>query len=157
MSRTPRPNKIKELHGTRPSRMNDVEVPVLPGPLVAPDWLPADARAVFDDMVPKFAPEAVAVVDSHALGMFAQAVVDYRSALERVAEQPFTLDEHGTPRRHPANITMEAAASRLLSWARELGATPAARARMSRVKIVEREVDPAARLLTFPPSRHPST
>ena len=45
---------------------------------------------------------------------------------------------------------MEAAAGRAVTWARELGLTPAARARMARVRVVQREADPAERLLTFP-------
>lgn len=159
MARTPQTNAAKKLHGVRPSRLNTSEVSVLPGPPEPPAWLSEPARAHWADVVPTIAPNAVAAVDASALGMFCEALADYLTARAIAEDEPYTLDEHGRPRRHPAHMVRDAASARLLAWARELGLTPAARARMAnKVPAAEPEKDPAARLLFTPPltARRPS-
>ncbi|HEX2400168.1 MAG TPA: hypothetical protein VHJ79_09320, partial [Mycobacterium sp.] len=80
MSRTPQPNAIKVLRGTRASRLNVAEVPVLDGELTPPRWLTPEASAYFTELRDEFAPGAIAAIDRHALAMLAEAFADMARA-----------------------------------------------------------------------------
>jgi P27 family predicted phage terminase small subunit len=121
----------------RPGRLNVDELPTLAGELAPPAWLSPAARAYFAMIVADLAPAAVEMIDRHAVAMYAEALHDF-----------VTARDHGQRRRNPAAIVREAAASRLGRWSRGLGMTPAARARMTHTRVIERVAAPAERLFT---------
>jgi hypothetical protein len=101
MSRTPQPNAIKVLRGTRASRLNVAEVPVLDGELTPPRWLTPEASAYFTELRDEFAPGAIAAIDRHALAMLAEAFADMARAGNEVRTCPDVADRDGQPRRNP--------------------------------------------------------
>jgi P27 family predicted phage terminase small subunit len=132
----------------RPGRLNVDELPTLAGELAPPAWLSPAARAYFAMIVADLAPAAVEMIDRHAVAMYAEALHDFVTARDAVRAEPYLVDDHGQRRRNPAAIVREAAASRLGRWSRGLGMTPAARARMTHTRVIERVAAPAERLFT---------
>lgn len=122
----------------------------LAGELTRPEWLPDDQQLaeLFALIVGDLSPAAVEMVDRHAVGMAAMALRDYLAADAEATARPYLADQHGAARRNPAVIARESAAGRVALWLRELGMAPAARARMTHTRVVERTPDPVDRLFT---------
>lgn len=129
----PRPAVVQELHGARKSRIKLEPVP-LARSLTPPGYLPADARAVWDELAPQLDGLGVGhAVDSEALGVFAVLLARFRAAAVAV----------------PGDVRVVrqlALAVRL--WAGEFGFTPAARQSLGSapgrrpVRSAERLLDP---------------
>ena len=106
----PRPAVVQSIHGARASRVKLEPVP-LARPLTAPGYLPADARAVWDELAVELGGLGVGhAIDSEALGVLAVLLARF----------------------HLAAVSGDDRAVRLLSgevrlWAGDFGFTPAAR------------------------------
>ena len=108
----PRPAVVQELHGARSSRVKLEPVP-LARPLTAPGYLPADARAVWDELAPELDGLGVGrAIDSEALGVFSVLLARFRAAAVEVPGDGRAVRQ---------------LAGEVRLWAGEFGCTPAAR------------------------------
>ena len=111
--------------------------PAKPGPPAGtpdcPDWLPKDARAEWERVVPALSKIGLlSEVDQAALASYCLAVANLRSATEALAASgstTFTTDK-GYVGKHPAVTVQREAMQTVLKFAQEFGLTPAARDRL---------------------------
>ena len=133
----PRPVALKLLGGRSPG--HDVagrkvaEVPLFKRlPPEAPEWLPTEARAEWDRVVPELARlELTKPVDRAALTAYCLTWDRLVTAQELVtAEGVLGHNSQGTV-RHPAVAVVEAASKDLRAWCGEFGFTPSAESKLS--------------------------
>jgi P27 family predicted phage terminase small subunit len=132
--RRPRPTALKILQGERPSRINDDEIPAVPGPPPAPEDLDPAVADAYQELVGLLVPTGVlTVLDGLALVAFAQAISTHRraAALESTVG-PLVRDEKNQPRVNPASRIRRDAGRDVLRWASEFGMTPASRSQIAR-------------------------
>lgn len=114
---------------TRPSRARPGSpVPPNPDP-VMPEDLSAEAQAVWRRVLADQAPGVIRAIDSDALRMYCEAVVDYLEARRMLARSsPLVKGQKGNLVRNPLAIIVKDSREAIKVWARELGLSPAARA-----------------------------
>ncbi|WP_173520484.1 phage terminase small subunit P27 family [Ensifer sesbaniae] len=91
------------------------------------------ARAEWKRLMPILVERRVlSPADIHAAERFCDAAGDIAAAREAIAKDgAYITDRHGEMKRHPAYATLREATAESRRWAAELGATPAARARVT--------------------------
>jgi P27 family predicted phage terminase small subunit len=114
-------------------------------PPVAPEWLPDEARAEWERVVPELARlELVKPVDRAALTAYV-LTWDRMVEAQRIVSEEGVLGENSQGRvRHPAVAVVEAASKELRAWAGEFGFTPSAENKLSVRDGDESEADPFA-------------
>lgn len=127
--RRPRPVALKVLQGERPSRINDDELPVPPGPPTPPSGMSAGVAADYAELVRLLEPTGVlCALDGPALAAFAQVMATHRAAAALESEVGVLVrDEKGRPRINPVARVRRDAGRDIMRWATEFGMTPAAR------------------------------
>lgn len=135
----PRPANLKLLSGRSPGKDSAGRAVKSPPafkrvPPEAPEWLPVEARAEWDRVVPELARlELSKPVDRAAL-------TAYCLTWDRLVSAQRLIDEAGSVLgtnsqglvRHPAVAVVEAASKELRAWCSEFGFTPSAEQRVSR-------------------------
>ena len=103
----------------------------------APEWLPVEARAEWDRVVPEMDRLGILKrIDRAALAAYCAAWDRFVTASAIVAAEGMVLhdDKQGRAQRHPALLTAEAASKELRAWASEFGLTPSAEQRLAGTK-----------------------
>jgi P27 family predicted phage terminase small subunit len=136
--RRPLPTATKELQGTlERSRINPNEPkPALTVPM-APDWMPDEVKAIFNELALHFADMRVlSQADGKALELLADAYHEYRQARQFIHangetyESP-TKDGGKIIRAYPQVGIASDAFKRVRAMLIEFGATPAARSKVN--------------------------
>ncbi|MER8266521.1 phage terminase small subunit P27 family [Streptomyces griseus] len=134
-----RPAGLKLIEGRAPGRDSGgrkvVEPPAFKRlPPEAPDWLPAEARAEWDRIVPELARlDLLKPVDRSALTAYCLTWDRLVRAQREMESDGSVLSTNSQGRvRHPAVAVIEAASKELRAWAGEFGLTPSAEAKVSR-------------------------
>jgi P27 family predicted phage terminase small subunit len=143
------PTALRVLHGeTRPSRVNDAEPHPRDLPPEQPEWLSARARATWERIAPDLeAMGTVKRIDETVLAAFCEAAARMQVAYEAVAGTGLWVrDPDGSIRKNPAVAQARDATNDVRMLAREIGASPSARAGI-RVHVTHEGL-PAERLLT---------
>lgn len=135
----PRPAGLKLIEGRRPGRDSGgrpVKEPLTfkrlpPEP---PEWLPEEARAEWERVVPELARlELLKPVDRAALTAYCLCWDRLVQAQREMSEDGSVLSTNSQGRvRHPAIAVVEAASKELRAWAGEFGLTPSAETRVGR-------------------------
>lgn len=114
-------------------------------PPTAPEWLPDEARAEWERVVPELARiELLKPVDRAALTAYCLAW-DRMVEAQRVITDEGVLGENSQGRvRHPAVAVVEAASKELRAWAAEFGFTPSAENKLSVREADDADEDPFA-------------
>ncbi|HEX8004930.1 MAG TPA: phage terminase small subunit P27 family [Trebonia sp.] len=104
---------------------------------IAPTWLPDEARAEWDRVVPEL--DRIGVlksIDAAALASYCMAWDRFVEASAIVAAEGLIVgnEKTGAISRHPALLTAEAASKEIRAWAGEFGLTPSAEARLATSK-----------------------
>jgi P27 family predicted phage terminase small subunit len=138
----PAPAHLKLLRGeTRPSRVNrnEPKAPVA-GPVVAPDYLDADARAVWARLAPTLTARGLLTEwDVDLFAAFCTAVVHHRRAVQLVNSTAVTVrTQNGLVVRHPAMAVVRSQAALVTSLGARFGLSPSDRASIS---LAPEEVD----------------
>lgn len=145
----PAPTAAKKLAGEKASRINDAEPEPTAGPVTPPDWLSAEARAVWDDLAPDLVAKGVLTTwDTEAFAVLCDAVTHYRQASAAVADDGVLVPgRRDAVVKHPGMQLVRDTAATIRAYAGEFGLTPSSR---SGVSIAEEDPDgtSAARLLT---------
>ena len=136
--RRPLPTETKRLQGTlHPSRINHNEPkPDLTVPL-APDWMPDEVKAIFNDFALQFASMRVlGHTDGKALELLADAYHEYQQARQFIHENGSTYesptkDGGKIVRAYPQVNIASDAFKRVRAMLIEFGATPAARGKVA--------------------------
>lgn len=136
--RRPLPTATKELQGTlERSRNNPNEPkPALTVPM-APDWMPDEVKAIFNELALYFADMRVlSQADGKALELLADAYHEYRQARQFVHQQGETYESPTKDggriiRAYPQVNIASDAFKRVRAMLIEFGATPAARSRVN--------------------------
>ncbi|MGW6872902.1 phage terminase small subunit P27 family [Streptomyces xanthophaeus] len=135
----PRPAGLKLVEGTRPGRDSGgrkvTEPPAFKRlPPEAPEWLPAEARAEWERVVPELARlDLLKPVDRGALTAYCLTWDRLVQAQMEMASDGSVLATNSQGRvRHPAVAVIEAASKELRAWAGEFGLTPSAESRVGR-------------------------
>ncbi|MFE9845784.1 phage terminase small subunit P27 family [Streptomyces goshikiensis] len=135
----PRPAGLKLVEGTRPGRDSGgrkvTETPAFKRvPPEAPEWLPAEARAEWERVVPELARlDLLKPVDRSALTAYCLTWDRLVQAQMEMAADGSVLATNSQGRvRHPAVAVIEAASKELRAWAGEFGLTPSAESRVGR-------------------------
>lgn len=136
----PRPPALKLLTGRSEGRdSGGRKVAPAPGflrlPPTAPDWLPEEAAAEWERVVPELQRlQLLKPPDRAALTAYCLAWARLREAQDIVTREGMVIhdDKQGRAQRHPALLTLEAASKELRAWCGEFGLTPSAEARVSR-------------------------
>lgn len=103
----------------------------------APDWLPAEARAEWDRVVPEMDRLGLLKrIDRAALTAYCMTWARLVEASAIVAREGMVLqeDKQGKAQRHPALLTAEAASKELRAWAQEFGLSPSSEQRLGSTK-----------------------
>lgn len=138
----PRPPALKLLEGRRPG-FDSGNRPIKEGPAFvrnapdAPGWLPSEARAEWDRVVPEMDRLGLLKsIDSAALTAYCMAWARFVDASAIVEREGMVLhdDKQGRAQRHPALLTAEAASKELRAWAAEFGLTPSSENRLGKTK-----------------------
>ena len=140
--RPPRPAALKLIEGRgngkdtagRPIKEPPAFVRLPPAP---PAWLPTEARAEWERVVPELHRlELLKPIDGAALTSYCLAWARLRECTEIVEREGMVLhdDKQGRAQRHPALLTAEAASRELRAWCSEFGLTPSAEQRLGKVK-----------------------
>lgn len=114
-------------------------------PPEAPEWLPSEAAAEWERVVPELARlELVKPVDRASLTAYCLTWDRLVRAQRLVTEEGVLgTNSQGTV-RHPAVAVVEAASKELRAWAGEFGFTPSAEAKLSVREADDGEADPFA-------------
>jgi P27 family predicted phage terminase small subunit len=138
----PEPFALKLLKGRGPGRDSGGR-PVASVPSYersapsAPGWLPVEARAEWDRVVPEMDRLGILkAIDRGSLAAYCMAWHRFVEASAIVAVEGMVLhdDKQGRAQRHPALLTAEAASKDIRSWASEFGLTPAAEHKLAGAK-----------------------
>jgi len=99
-----------------------------------PEWLPAEARAEWDRIIPELQRlQLIKPLDRAALTAYCLTWDRLVSAQREVEANGSVLGRNAQGLvRHPAVAVVEAASKELRSWTSEFGLTPSAEARISR-------------------------
>jgi P27 family predicted phage terminase small subunit len=134
-----RPAGLKLIEGVRPGRDSGgrkvVEPPAFRRvPPEAPEWLPEEARAEWDRVVPELARlDLLKPVDRSALTAYCLTWDRLVQAQREMERDGSVLSENSQGRvRHPAVAVIEAASKELRAWAGEFGLTPSAESKVGR-------------------------
>jgi len=134
-----RPANLKLLEGNRPGRDSGGRKVVEPPsfkrlPPEAPEWLPDEARAEWDRIVPELARlDLLKPADRSALTAYCLTWDRLVQAQRQMQEDGSVLATNSQGRvRHPAVAVIEAASKELRAWAGEFGLTPSAEAKVAR-------------------------
>ncbi len=138
--RAAQPAKLKLLNGRSDGRDSGGRpVTQAPGfvrlPPEAPEWLPAEARAEWDRVVPELQRlELTKPIDRAALTAYVLTWDRMVRAQKEIEDDGGSvLGENSQGRvRHPAIAVIEAASKELRAWAHEFGLTPSAEQRVGR-------------------------
>ncbi|MFC5144282.1 phage terminase small subunit P27 family [Streptomyces aureoversilis] len=135
----PRPAGLKLVEGRAPGRDSGGRlVKPVPSfrrlPPEPPEWLPEEARAEWERVVPELARlELLKPVDRSALAAYCLCWDRLVQAQREMAQDGSVLSTNSQGRvRHPAVAVIEAASKELRAWAGEFGLTPSAEARVGR-------------------------
>ncbi len=128
--RPARPTALKVLEGERPSRIAKNEPK--PDPTsevpVAPEWLAADSRGVWDRLAPLLHDKGVLTPwDEDAFGAYCEAVVHHRDACRVVDRDGVTVRGERGLVKNPALQVVRDNAQLLRGFAQEFGLTPSSR------------------------------
>lgn len=147
--RRAKPTALKRLEGAQPSRINDAEPEPTVGAVNPPDWLSAEALAVWGELAPDLVAKGVLTAwDVEPFGVLCDAIVHYRQASAAVAEDGVLVPGRKEALvKHPGMQLVRDTAATIRAYAGEFGLTPSSR---SGVTIAEEDPDgtSAARLLT---------
>jgi P27 family predicted phage terminase small subunit len=140
--RPPRPAGLKLIEGRGKGKDTaGRQVKQTPGfvrlPPEAPAWLPPEARAEWERVVPELQRlELLKPIDRAALTSYCMAWDRLVTASAIVAVEGMVLhdDRQGRAQRHPALLTAEAASKELRAWCQEFGLTPSAEQRLGGAK-----------------------
>lgn len=132
------PAALKLVNGRGPGRdSGGRKVPETPGfkrlPPTAPEWLPDEARAEWERVVPELARlDLVKPIDRAALTAYCLTWARLVQAQKEIAaDGGSVLGTNSQGRvRHPAVAVAEAASKELRAWAQEFGLTPSAEQRV---------------------------
>lgn len=114
-------------------------------PPVAPEWLPSEARAEWERVVPELARlELLKPVDRAALTAYCLTWDRLVQAQELVTRDGVLGENSQGTVRHPAVAVVEAASKELRAWAGEFGFTPSAENKLSVKESGDDERDPFA-------------
>lgn len=137
VGRTPQPAKLKLINGRSEGRDSGGRVVDEPPPFErkapkAPMWLPAEARAEWNRVVPDLDNLGLLkTIDGAALTAYCMAWQRFFDASAIVAREGMVVvDRQGKQQRHPALLTAEAASKELRAWCSEFGLTPSAESRL---------------------------
>lgn len=134
----PKPTKLRLLHGDRKDRINHNEPQPEQGPMVPPEGMTREVRAVWDFTARHLETMGLAMPsDRECLRAYCEAVVDHARAAEIVAKSALLIKGiQGGMVRNPAYQIKRDAARTMLRFAQEFGLTPSAR---SRIELAERD------------------
>lgn len=134
--RTPKPSALRLVEGNRGKRgLNKQEPdPEYLNDLSAPDWLPDDAKKVWDEVVPHLrAARMLSTVDVPMLAMGCCSISEYRQAA-RLADKRLLVkgqNDTGFPTINPALIVKSMAFKQAMAVFQQFGMSPAARTRIA--------------------------
>lgn len=140
--RPPRPTGLKIIEGRSEGRDSGgrpiKEVPEFErGAPVMPIWLPAEARAEWNRVVPELTRLGLLkLIDGAALVAYVMTWQRFVDACAIVRDEGMVVqdDKQGRAQRHPALLTVEAASKELRAWATQFGMTPSAEQRVAAAK-----------------------
>jgi P27 family predicted phage terminase small subunit len=114
-------------------------------PPVAPEWLPSEAAAEWERVVPELSRlELLKPVDRAALTAYC-LTWDRLVEAQRLVTEEGVLGENSQGRvRHPAVAVVEAASKELRAWAGEFGFTPSAENKLAVKESGDDDEDPFA-------------
>lgn len=96
-------------------------------PPEAPEWLPEEARAEWERVVPELQRlQLTKPLDRASLTAYCMAWARFVEASKLIEEEGVLSSNSQGRVRHPAVVVADAAAKELRSWAHEFGLTPAA-------------------------------
>ncbi|WP_460406566.1 phage terminase small subunit P27 family [Actinophytocola sediminis] len=124
-----KPRALRLLHGDRADRINDYEPVPSAEPLLPPEGITAEVRAVWDFTVLHLEIMGTAAAsDRDALHAYCEAVVAHAKASEILAKSAVLIKGiHGALVRNPALQIQRDSARSMLRFAQEFGLTPSAR------------------------------
>lgn len=142
--RPPKPTNLKVIEGNRGKRGGNKQEPdpVYLNDLTAPDWMPAGARLVWDEVAPKLRnARLLTEVDIEALAAGCVALWQFRFAARRVGDEgmvkaqlkedgdgkPVVYGEHISPWMMAQSMTFKQA----MAVFQQFGMSPAARTRIA--------------------------
>lgn len=125
----PKPRALRLLHGDRADRINDYEPVPAAEPLLPPEGITDEVRAVWDFTVRHLEIMGTAAPsDRDALRAYCEAVVAHAKACEILAKTAVLIKGiHGNLVRNPALQIQRDSARTMLRFAQEFGLTPSAR------------------------------
>jgi P27 family predicted phage terminase small subunit len=98
------------------------------GPIAAPAWLAAGARAVWEGLAPELQAKGVLTSwDVDAFAVFCEAVVHHREACRAVDQASVIQETRFGQTKHPALQIVRDQAQIVRAYAQEFGLTPSAR------------------------------
>jgi P27 family predicted phage terminase small subunit len=101
---------------------------------VMPIWLPVEARAEWNRVVPELSRLGLLkLIDGAALVAYCMTWQRFVDACAIVAVEGLVVqdDKQGRAQRHPALLTVEAASKELRAWCTQFGMTPSAEQRVA--------------------------
>lgn len=142
MARPPRPAELKLIEGRGNGRDSGgrlvKETPDFErGTPVMPIWLPAEARAEWNRVVPELGRLGLLkLIDGAALTAYCMTWQRFVDACAIVAVEGMVVqdDRQGRAQRHPALLTVEQASKELRAWCTQFGMTPSAEQRVAAAK-----------------------
>lgn len=135
---TPVPAKLRLLNGKAPGRDSGGRVvKETPGftrlPPVAPNWLPNEARAEWDRVVPELQRlQLTKTIDGAALSAYCLAWSRVVAAQAIINAEGILSENSQGKVRHPAVLALESATRELMAWTHEFGLTPSAEQRVAK-------------------------
>ncbi|MCP3800334.1 phage terminase small subunit P27 family [Allokutzneria sp. A3M-2-11 16] len=143
-----KPTALRVLHGDRPDRINTDEPVPPPATIQPPDWLSADARAVWDRLAPGLIAKGVLTVwDCDAFTVLVEALARYKNATALVNGSHLLVQGAGGLVKNPA-LQIQAEAERtFLAYAARFGLTPSDRQAV-KAEVVADDTKGAGRLLS---------
>jgi P27 family predicted phage terminase small subunit len=141
---SPKPTRLRLLHGDQPKRINKDEPPTPDGMPVCPDDVTDEVKQVWDYTIGNLIVMGIATpADRDALRCYCEAVVTHRRACVELAVSTILIDgAMGTSITNPLIRIQRDAAQAVRQFAGEFGFTPSARSEIHRGEASHR--DPAA-------------
>lgn len=147
--RPPKPIELKIIEGRRAGiDSGGRPIKVVPeferGVPVMPIWLPIEARAEWNRVVPELTRLGLLkLIDGAALTAYCMTWHRFVEASAIVAAEGMVLhdDKQGRAQRHPALLTAEAASKELRAWCTQFGMTPSAEQRVASGKVDDGQGD----------------
>lgn len=129
--RKPKPNKQKELSGSKHANPDAVEFDLISN-VAPPNWLPPLARDMWKTVCPHLCKEKVlAVTDLHNLEAFCSAYATFRDAAHEISKEGLVvMGATGGPVKNPALTAKNEALRQMSMFGAALGLDPAARGRL---------------------------